>query len=302
MAVRLAEPINFSLIIPFVYQASSSSLSMSYTIAYMVEGFGVAKSPKDLAMYTGILNSSYSGQLSDRIGRRPVLLMGLIDNVITFLMFGFAHNYTWALAAPWLSGLGFDSRRIRILLAHSGAVMVYLQLVTYPRLERKHGNLYCYQLGQSVLVPMCFSLLFLSLLAARSNEIVNHTVGAEQSKAFTLAYILLWVFFLENQFMRNIDNVVVYTGANLGLMNGTQQLAMSITCVIGPTFAELVWSWSTKHDLPYPLNAHLVWAVCSLLTVTSLHLSFSIPESVNKCAAIEVDEYSRPLGEQEHIG
>src|SRR3954447_15943545 len=37
------------------------------------------------------------GSLSDRIGRRPVLLISLLGSTLSYLMFGFAPNTTWLL-------------------------------------------------------------------------------------------------------------------------------------------------------------------------------------------------------------
>ncbi|KAJ2535074.1 hypothetical protein EV175_006955, partial [Coemansia sp. RSA 1933] len=101
ISVRLAEPINHSLILPFVYK--------------MVEGFGVAKSPKDVAFYASLLFTSFSfcqaltimqwGRLSDRIGRRPVLLIGLTGNLLAYITFGFAKSFWVALAARSFNGL-----------------------------------------------------------------------------------------------------------------------------------------------------------------------------------------------------
>ncbi|KAJ2321910.1 hypothetical protein IWW51_004318, partial [Coemansia sp. RSA 2702] len=101
LSVRLSEPINATLILPFVYQ--------------MVEDFNVAKSPKDISFYASLLFASFSvcqtmtimywSRLSDRIGRRPVMLIGLVGYLLSFLMFGVARSFAWALAARCLNGL-----------------------------------------------------------------------------------------------------------------------------------------------------------------------------------------------------
>ncbi len=45
------------------------------------------------------------GRLSDRIGRRPVLLTSIAGNVAALLVYGFAHSYAWLLAARLMAGI-----------------------------------------------------------------------------------------------------------------------------------------------------------------------------------------------------
>jgi len=44
------------------------------------------------------------GWLSDRLGRRPALLLGISGTSIAILVFGFAQNYAWAIAARAMAG------------------------------------------------------------------------------------------------------------------------------------------------------------------------------------------------------
>jgi DHA1 family tetracycline resistance protein-like MFS transporter len=63
----------------------------------------------------GLLSSSYSfmqflfvpfwGRLSDRIGRRPIILMSVTGSFISYLIFGFANSLTILLASRILAGL-----------------------------------------------------------------------------------------------------------------------------------------------------------------------------------------------------
>ena len=65
-------------------------------------------------MYAGLISSSFSfcqcitsllwGSLSDRIGRKPVLLIGLFGNFVSMLLFGFSKNITWAITTRSISG------------------------------------------------------------------------------------------------------------------------------------------------------------------------------------------------------
>jgi MFS family permease len=44
------------------------------------------------------------GKISDRYGRRPVLLTGLIGNSISSCLFGLSKNLWWAIASRALCG------------------------------------------------------------------------------------------------------------------------------------------------------------------------------------------------------
>ncbi|KAJ2889732.1 hypothetical protein IWW38_004533, partial [Coemansia aciculifera] len=101
LAMRLAEPINFVLILPFLYK--------------MIEGFGIADSPKDISYYASMLFVSFSisqtmtvmywGRISDRIGRRPVLIVGLVGTLAVSLLFGVCKTFTAALLVRVAAGV-----------------------------------------------------------------------------------------------------------------------------------------------------------------------------------------------------
>ncbi|CAI6327041.1 unnamed protein product [Periconia digitata] len=98
---RISEPIAFMSIFPYAY--------------FMVESFGIAKSKGEISMYTGMVTSAFAfsecvsgifwGRLSDRIGRKKVLLGGLFGTGLSMLLFGFARSLPMALFARALGGL-----------------------------------------------------------------------------------------------------------------------------------------------------------------------------------------------------
>jgi len=84
-------------------------------IYFMVEDFHVAKEAKTISLYAGMVTSAFTfaeflsgvfwGRLSDRIGRKPVLLIGLLGTALSVLIFGFAPSLGVALFARFLGGL-----------------------------------------------------------------------------------------------------------------------------------------------------------------------------------------------------
>lgn len=84
-------------------------------IYHMVRDFHIAETDDQIAVYAGMVTSAFTlaefstgvmwGRLSDKIGRKPVLLMGLAGTALSSLVFGFAPNLAVALIARALGGL-----------------------------------------------------------------------------------------------------------------------------------------------------------------------------------------------------
>jgi MFS family permease len=97
--IRVAEPIALTSILPYAWK-----LCLYY-------GFD----ENDAAFYAGILIAAFSlsealtgmfwGSLSDRIGRKPVLLMGNTGTMIALIILGLAPNFWVGLAGRVIGGL-----------------------------------------------------------------------------------------------------------------------------------------------------------------------------------------------------
>ena len=97
---RVAEPIALTSCFPYAW--------------VMVKDFHVGDK-SSASFWAGILNSSFSlaesltglawGSVSDRIGRKPVLLIGCTGTLISLLVVGFSTNFWMALAGRALGGL-----------------------------------------------------------------------------------------------------------------------------------------------------------------------------------------------------
>ncbi|KAJ5825722.1 hypothetical protein N7474_002860 [Penicillium riverlandense] len=96
---RVAEPIALTSIFPYSW--------------VMVKDFHM-DSGNDASLYAGILISAFSlaealtgmfwGGLSDRLGRKPILLSGCVGTMLSLLLVGFATNFWVALAGRALGG------------------------------------------------------------------------------------------------------------------------------------------------------------------------------------------------------
>lgn len=100
MGVRLAEPIAYTVIFPFINQ--------------MVEELGVTDNPDKIGFYSGLVESCFAlvqsftvyhwATLSDRIGRKPVILSGLTGASISISLFGLSTSFWGMIVVRSLSG------------------------------------------------------------------------------------------------------------------------------------------------------------------------------------------------------
>jgi MFS family permease len=84
-------------------------------IYFMIESFHMTTDDRLIAIYAGMVTSAFTfaefssgmlwGKISDRVGRKPILLTGLAGTGLSMLVFGFAPNLPMAVFARALGGL-----------------------------------------------------------------------------------------------------------------------------------------------------------------------------------------------------
>ncbi|TGZ82160.1 MFS general substrate transporter [Ascodesmis nigricans] len=137
---RFSEPLTQTSLLPFIY--------------YLLQSFptadGSPPSASTISKQAGVLQSSFAfaqcltgffwGWLSDHIGRKPVILMGIAGTIVSILGFAFADNFQEALFWKVLSGV------------LNGNVGVFRTVVGETVREKKH------QARAFLIMPICFNV------------------------------------------------------------------------------------------------------------------------------------------------
>jgi len=99
--VRLVDPIAFTQIFPYVNE--------------MMDRFHLTNDPSKIGFYSGMVESSFAvsqlfciyhwARISDRIGRRPVVLAGILGIGVSTIVLGLAHSLAGVLLARCIAGI-----------------------------------------------------------------------------------------------------------------------------------------------------------------------------------------------------
>jgi MFS family permease len=96
IAVACVDMLGFAMIFPLLpFYALEMNISPQF-IGLIIASFSVAQ----------LLAAPLWGRVSDRYGRRPALLIGLIASAISFVVFGFANSFWLLLASRVIQGAG----------------------------------------------------------------------------------------------------------------------------------------------------------------------------------------------------
>ena len=84
-------------------------------VYYMIRSFEITSDDRQIAVYAGMVTSAFAfaefstgviwGRLSDKVGRKPILISGLAGTALSMLVFGFAPSLPVALLGRALGGL-----------------------------------------------------------------------------------------------------------------------------------------------------------------------------------------------------
>ncbi|KAI8988146.1 major facilitator superfamily domain-containing protein [Mycotypha africana] len=134
--VLVCEPLTFAVLLPFIY--------------FMLKDFHLSDDEKQIGSYAGWITSMFFvaqfctaiiwGKISDRYGRRTVLLTGLLGNAISSCLFGMSKSLSWAIASRTLCG---------IMNGNAGAARSMVNEITDKTNKAKAFSLFgfCWGLG-----------------------------------------------------------------------------------------------------------------------------------------------------------
>ena len=112
--------LGFGIVIPILPQYALNEFHTSdITVGLLVSSFSLMQ----------LIFTPLWGRLSDRFGRRPILVLGLVCSVASYVLFGFAHTIVLLFVSRMLGGIGG---------ANISAAQAYIADVTPPH-ERAKG-------------------------------------------------------------------------------------------------------------------------------------------------------------------
>lgn len=222
-----------------------------------------AADPKEAEMHTGRMLALYSaisfllspvwGKLSDRLGRRPIILTGLVGFAASFLLFGLSSD---SLTLMYLS------RAIGGLFsgAVASVIVAYVADITPPEKRTKGMGL----VGMSIGLGFTFGPGFGGLLSVISLETPFYAASALALATFVLALVKLKESTTPEQRSRNPEQKASRWTAFQGPLKYLYVLAFFVTFTLAGMEATLQFFGMKRFDVT-PLQVGLLFFVCGLV-------------------------------------
>lgn len=181
------------------------------------------------------------GRVSDRIGRRPILLISLAGSVAGYVVFAYAYNLTWLIIARVMDGISG---------ANIGTAQAYIADVTTPENRAKGMGLIGAAFGLGFILGPPLGGILASWGESRGYA-QNFFPGVVAAALSLIAFLLAWFFLGESR---------------------PKDLAPSRGRL--PQFDPEIWRFIRTHPLlPYLLSAVflIIFAFAGMETSVTLH-------------------------------
>ncbi|KAG2185948.1 hypothetical protein INT43_002386 [Umbelopsis isabellina] len=185
----------------------------------------------------------------------------------------------WTTSELTSGGLGFNSKQLGTILAIGGLGMMFMQIVVYPRLQRRFGTLPVFQTALALATVLLFSQGFIRILAQKHWEQALWTV--------LILTVLLKASIVTVLFTSSMILVATH-GANSdkrGFINGLAEALAAGVRAIGPALGGTTYSWALSASyLPQWLQWQFVFFIVSSASLSNFIASLWIrdPRTMQK--------------------
>ncbi|XP_068738627.1 uncharacterized protein [Montipora capricornis] len=215
-------------------------------------------------------------KLAVLLRNRNVLVSIASYCILSFKVIGFDELFSlWAATPPHLGGLGFSTNQIGTSLVCVGAPLLVLQMVLYPKFERRLGAIRVFQLANAFIGVTILSLPFI------------HTYYNRSTVLWTLLIGILLLMKLNVGFSFSSTGIIVNNTVRsemLGTINGLAMTAASTSRAVSPVVVGSIFAWSISEGLKlgFPLNVHFAFTLLSIGSVLAIATSCVLPEELNR--------------------
>ncbi|CAG8502866.1 6138_t:CDS:2 [Ambispora gerdemannii] len=313
--VIFSEPMSSTILLPFVY--------------FIVRDFHLTDNDKEIRFYAA---SSFFfaqfccvifwGYMSDKFGRRPILLIGLLGNIISCTSFDTSKTLWWAIASRSLNG-GLN--------ANVGVTKSLLGEITDSTNKARAFSMFGLTWGIGCIRPTIggylshpadhFSrlvcryfmlpetrniirkseykpeseLLLYTKHNNRSDDVGSYGIsslnGNRETRITDNNSTLStdnWKFRLLHDISPAIPSHLLWNILNtisrevLGTVNGIGQTIASLSRAIGSALGGVLWAWSLNNNLRFPFDRYFVFIVMSAMAFIGWLQSYRIPRRLFK--------------------
>lgn len=161
--------LGFGLLIPILPTFASKELAISdFQIGIIVASFS----------FMQFVFNPIIGKYSDKIGRRPIILVSLLFTAVSYIIFSFATSFTILLASRMLAGFGGSN---------IATAQAYIADVTTAK-ERTKGM---GMIGAAFGLGFVFGPMLGGILSSYGYEVVGYTAAGFSFLAFIFASVFL---------------------------------------------------------------------------------------------------------------
>lgn len=280
-----------SLISQSVFNLDQEDDAQSLDLRPVSRSSESASNYQSIGAYTDDDERLLSDQVSTASSGRPISVFRAACATITgytilaFTQITFQETYVlWCQTDRKYGGLSWSSAEVGTSLAMAGVLLLIFQMIIFPMMSAKYGYRRLYFWSWLVSVPLFFVTAFMADIRERILA-GQHSEHAADAALWTLTALHHLVrvacqTFAFTSIMIMINNSA--TPETLGVVNGIGQMSASGIRAVGPALGGLMWQYSLKSELAWPLNYHFVFVVLTLVSIFGAFAASIIPKSCDR--------------------